>query len=140
MPDKDPVLLSKLDGRILLLTLNRPDARNALSRELRTAFREAILEADENPDISLVAIIGAGITGALVARELVGLPLCVLDRLLCALRLRLFELALRLPKPVRCRLRLCLRLGIACRCPAKSVGGFACRPRGFANLGSLLFA
>jgi enoyl-CoA hydratase/carnithine racemase len=60
MPNKEPVLLSKLDGRILLLTLNRPDARNALSRELRTAFREAILQADENPDISLIAITGAG--------------------------------------------------------------------------------
>jgi hypothetical protein len=53
---------------------------------------------------------------------------------------RLFELALRLPKPVRCRLRLCLRLGIACRRATKGIGGFACRPRGFAHLGPLLFA
>jgi enoyl-CoA hydratase/carnithine racemase len=42
------------------LTLNRPESRNALSAELRSAFRQAILDADVNPDISVVAITGAG--------------------------------------------------------------------------------
>jgi len=77
---------------------------------------------------------------ALIARELFGLPLRVVDVLLCALGLPLFELALRLPQPVCCRLRLGLRLRIASRCTAKGISRFACGPRGLANLGPLLFA
>ena len=57
---EEPVLLSKLENRVLLLTLNRPDSRNALSMDLRLALRQAILDADDNPDISVVAITGAG--------------------------------------------------------------------------------
>lgn len=60
MPQEAPVLLSTLEDRILLLTLNRPDSRNAMSKELRAALRQAILDADDNPDISVVAITGAG--------------------------------------------------------------------------------
>jgi enoyl-CoA hydratase len=55
-----PVLLSSIENRICLLTLNRPDSRNALSQELKSALRQAILDADDNPDISVVAITGAG--------------------------------------------------------------------------------
>ena len=57
---EEPVLLSKLENRVLLLTLNRPDSRNALSMDLRLALRQALLDADDNPDISVVAITGAG--------------------------------------------------------------------------------
>ncbi|MCC6888285.1 MAG: enoyl-CoA hydratase/isomerase family protein [Hyphomicrobiales bacterium] len=60
MAREAPVLLSTVNNRTLLLTLNRPESRNAMSKELRSALRQTILDADDNPDISVVAITGAG--------------------------------------------------------------------------------
>lgn len=54
------VLIAEISDNVCLLTLNRPDARNALNSELRDAFREAILDADDNPDVSVIALTGAG--------------------------------------------------------------------------------
>jgi len=59
MSDED-VLKVSVEGRICLLTLNRPDRRNAISLELAEAVRQAVLTADFDPGISLVAITGAG--------------------------------------------------------------------------------
>jgi enoyl-CoA hydratase len=47
-------------GKIALLALNRPERRNALSDELVEALGTAILDADRNPDIALIAITGNG--------------------------------------------------------------------------------
>jgi enoyl-CoA hydratase len=60
MSDNDEVLKISTEDKIRLLTLNRPDRRNALSKSLGAALRRAILDADFNPDVSLVAITGAG--------------------------------------------------------------------------------
>jgi enoyl-CoA hydratase len=46
--------------KICVLTLNRPERRNALSDELTAMLGEAILDADRNPDVWLIAITGAG--------------------------------------------------------------------------------
>src|SRR4051812_20089757 len=46
--------------RICLLTLNRPEARNALSRELLSSLTDAVIAADHDPNVSMVAITGAG--------------------------------------------------------------------------------
>jgi enoyl-CoA hydratase len=47
-------------NKICLLTLNRPEARNALSADLTNALAEAILEADYDPDVFMVAITAVG--------------------------------------------------------------------------------
>jgi enoyl-CoA hydratase len=47
-------------GRVRLLTMNRPDRRNALSRELKSALAKAIIDADFDRSVSVVAITGAG--------------------------------------------------------------------------------
>jgi enoyl-CoA hydratase/carnithine racemase len=57
-----PVLMIENVGRMRLLTLNRPERRNALNRELNDALVEAIIEADHDPEVYAVAIIGAGST------------------------------------------------------------------------------
>lgn len=43
-----------------VLTLNRPDARNALSRELRAALAAAVRELDADPRVQVLVLTGAG--------------------------------------------------------------------------------
>ena len=42
----DDVLLIETEDRVRTLTLNRPQARNALSSELRTRFFDALRDAE----------------------------------------------------------------------------------------------
>lgn len=53
------VLTEKHEG-FALITLNRPDAMNALSRELRRAFVDAFSDCQNDPDIRAVILTGAG--------------------------------------------------------------------------------
>ncbi|MDX1530554.1 MAG: enoyl-CoA hydratase-related protein [Rhodothermales bacterium] len=55
----EPVLRSRA-GRVLTLTLNRPDKRNALNAELVGALREALAEAAGDDRIRVVVLTGAG--------------------------------------------------------------------------------
>jgi enoyl-CoA hydratase len=57
MPDS---LKIEIRDRICLLTLNRPEVRNALNRELLGALADAVIAADHDSKVSLVAITGAG--------------------------------------------------------------------------------
>ncbi|MEO3787237.1 enoyl-CoA hydratase [Actinocorallia sp. B10E7] len=54
-----PVLLTADIGSVRLLTLNRPDARNALSGELNTALYQALEEADVDDAVKAVVVTGA---------------------------------------------------------------------------------
>src|SRR5271167_4362290 len=60
MTTNAPVLLEEHDGAILRLTLNRPDARNALSVALMSALLEALARAAADPQARVVVIAGAG--------------------------------------------------------------------------------
>ena len=55
-----PVLLEEHDRGVLRLTLNRPDARNALSTALISALLEALGRAATEPQARVVVIAGAG--------------------------------------------------------------------------------
>jgi enoyl-CoA hydratase len=55
----DPVVLVDVAERIATLTLNRPDARNALSVALTHALWDAVTEAGDDPDVDAVIITGA---------------------------------------------------------------------------------
>ena len=54
------VLLSERTGHVLVLTLNRPQARNALNPELKDAILDAAAAADHDPDVRAVVITGNG--------------------------------------------------------------------------------
>jgi enoyl-CoA hydratase len=54
------VLRSEDTGPIRVLTLNRPERRNALSPELVTALTTALKEADQSRDVAVVVLTGAG--------------------------------------------------------------------------------
>lgn len=56
----DDILLVEDRGRVRLLTLNRPDVRNALNRNLNDRLVDAIIEADHDPEVYAIAITGSG--------------------------------------------------------------------------------
>lgn len=53
-------LQASLDGGVLTLTMNRPDARNALSRPMLQAMKEQLVEAEFNREVRVVVLTGAG--------------------------------------------------------------------------------
>jgi 2-(1,2-epoxy-1,2-dihydrophenyl)acetyl-CoA isomerase len=62
-PDGAPAevpLLRERDGRVLVLTLNRPERLNALTRELHRQLHEAVLDASHDSEIGAVVLTGAG--------------------------------------------------------------------------------
>jgi enoyl-CoA hydratase len=56
----DDILKVETRDRVRILTLNRPDVRNALNDAMTDALGQAILDADYDPEVYLVAITGAG--------------------------------------------------------------------------------
>ncbi len=56
----DSGLVVENRGSVRLLTLDRPERRNALSTGLQADLVEQLLESTENPDIRAVVITGTG--------------------------------------------------------------------------------
>ena len=54
------VVLSSRDGAVLSLTLNRPEALNALNRETTLALRTALESAGRDPEVGAIVLTGAG--------------------------------------------------------------------------------
>ena len=54
------VLLTEQAGSVLVLTLNRPEVRNALNPELKDRLLGALRGADADPGVRVVVITGAG--------------------------------------------------------------------------------
>ena len=48
------------EGRIALITLNRPEALNALSAELSAELREAMVDFRDDPELWVAILTGAG--------------------------------------------------------------------------------
>lgn len=53
-------LLAAIDDGVATITFNRPHKRNALSDELTPALRESLLRFDEDPEVRVVVLTGAG--------------------------------------------------------------------------------
>jgi enoyl-CoA hydratase/carnithine racemase len=60
MSETETIVDIAIDGGIALLTLNRPERRNALSDAMVEALGNAVLDADRNPAVALIAITGRG--------------------------------------------------------------------------------
>ncbi|MDP9035415.1 MAG: enoyl-CoA hydratase-related protein [Myxococcota bacterium] len=54
------VVLSETIGRTRIVTINRPHARNALTREVLAGLRDAITSASSDGDVRCVILTGAG--------------------------------------------------------------------------------
>jgi len=53
-------LLASLDGGVLTLTLNRPEARNAMSGEMNAALGEQLAKAEVDAAVKCIVLTGAG--------------------------------------------------------------------------------
>jgi len=52
------LILKELSGRVMVITLNRPEALNALCRDLITQLNQALTEAEANSDIGCIILMG----------------------------------------------------------------------------------
>ena len=97
-------LLSSLDDGVLSLTLNRPDKRNALNRELIDLLHDALERADLDAEVRTVVVHGAGkdfCAGADLDELLASADRSLTENEAAALRLGgLFTRLRELPKPV----------------------------------------
>ena len=59
MGDTEPVVLVDIEDRIATVTLNRPQARNALSRAVMYALWDAVAAAGDDPGVAVVILTGA---------------------------------------------------------------------------------
>jgi len=55
-----PAALAEKAGHVLVITINRPEARNAINGAVSTAVGDALQSAQEDPEIRAVVITGAG--------------------------------------------------------------------------------
>lgn len=53
-------ILTALDGGVLTITFNRPEARNAMSRAMVEELLAALKDAEENADVRVLVLRGAG--------------------------------------------------------------------------------
>jgi enoyl-CoA hydratase len=60
MSDADLILVDTPDEFVRRITLNRPEKRNAISTPLRVALLDQLREHDEDPDVRVTIIRGAG--------------------------------------------------------------------------------
>src|SRR3712207_1669919 len=58
--EEKPPLLYQIEGATALVTLNRPEKRNALNDALVRALKDALRDADAREDVRAVLITGAG--------------------------------------------------------------------------------
>lgn len=60
MTDSEPVLVREQRGAVLVLRLNRPDARNALDTELIAQLGSGLAAAEDDPGTRAVVLTGTG--------------------------------------------------------------------------------
>ena len=94
-------MLEERRGAVALLTLNRPEKRNALGGEMRCAFFGAVGNAARDPEVRAVVITGAGgkafAAGSDIAEFEARTPV---DQYRVQRQPSIYELVERLPKPV----------------------------------------
>jgi methylglutaconyl-CoA hydratase len=91
-------LLIERQGRVLHLTLNRPEKRNALNMELCRALLDAFHEGSENPSIGAMLLDGTGpsFCSGMDLSEVLGAD----QETLLPLHSELFSIGTRLRKPL----------------------------------------
>src|SRR5690606_10704398 len=60
MTATDSIVTESLDNRVLTITINRPEAKNAITVELNTLLYDAVRRAATNDDVGAIVLTGAG--------------------------------------------------------------------------------
>lgn len=60
MGETSAAALAERNGHVLIITINRPEARNAINGAVSTAVGDALQEAQDDPEIRAVVLTGAG--------------------------------------------------------------------------------
>lgn len=68
-----PAVLTTRQGHILIVTINRPEARNAVNADVHVGIGTALEEAENDPEIRVVIITGAGDKSFCAGADLVAL-------------------------------------------------------------------
>ncbi|WP_041794048.1 enoyl-CoA hydratase [Pararhodospirillum photometricum] len=107
MTPGDPILLSRLQDGLLTLTLNRPDARNALSRALMSALEDALEQAAASSEVRVVVLAanGPAFCAGHDLREMRADPSLASCEALFTQCSRLMTRLVRLPQPVIARVQ-----------------------------------
>ena len=58
-PNTDEILIDQKD-RVLVITLNRPERLNAISRDMLNELSAKVVEADKDPEIRCIVLTGSG--------------------------------------------------------------------------------
>ena len=88
-----------VDDRLAVVTINRPEVRNALSRQVLADLRDALAELRERDDVGLVAITGAGEKAFVAGADIAQLRHYDLHTGLDAEMQRTFDVVEAFPKP-----------------------------------------
>src|SRR4051794_1587057 len=56
----EPVLVREQRGAVLVLRLNRPEARNALNADLLNAIGNSMADAEDDPGVRCIVLTGTG--------------------------------------------------------------------------------
>ncbi len=59
-PNSEAAVLTEQRGRILIITINRPEAKNAINAAVSNGLAAAVDQLDDDPGLSLAIITGAG--------------------------------------------------------------------------------
>lgn len=60
--DYNSIRLEIVDNKVAIITLNRPEKKNALSIQMRTEISDCLKKLDSSPDVGAVIITGSGST------------------------------------------------------------------------------
>jgi enoyl-CoA hydratase len=60
MSPEQPLVLYEVEDKVAVITLNRPEKRNALTRELWRQLDGAFIRADEDSEVRAIVLTGAG--------------------------------------------------------------------------------
>ena len=88
-----------VDDRLAVVTINRPEVRNALSRQVLADLRDALAELRERDDVGLVAVTGAGEKAFVAGADIAQLRHYDLHTGLDAEMQRTFDVVEAFPKP-----------------------------------------
>ena len=134
-----PTVLTRRDGAVLTITLNRPDAYNAFTRELHAELHAALTGEAAEPEVRAVVITGAGkgFCAGQDVRELGALPGSIRDALEQTYHPNVRAIR-SLEKPVLAAVNGAAAgagLSLACACDVRVAADAATFVPGFAGIG-----